>query len=207
MPQGFLRVCVLAAGAWAIVAMVVLVVRALAYGRPRFYGREAGSAAAGIAYAFGSGMLPSAKESVREHMGAWLVGMGYHIGIFAGIAMVAIAVADLAPEGPLLAILRLPLAAGALCGVILLVRRAVTPMLRHLSSPDDYLSNLLGTGLAALALAATFSAAARPVLLAEASALFLYAPLGKIRHCLFFFTTRCFLGAHYGRRGTFPPTT
>jgi hypothetical protein len=186
--------------------MVVLVVRALGYGRPRFYSREAGSAAAGIAYAFGPGMLPSAKESVREHLGAWLVGMGYHLGIFAGIAMVAIAVADLAPEGPLLAILRLPLAAGAVCGVILLVRRAVTPMLRHLSSPDDYLSNLLGTGLAALALAATFSAAARPVLLAEASVLFLYAPLGKIRHCFFFFTTRCFMGAHYGRRGTFPPT-
>ena len=31
-----------------------------------------------------------------------------------------------------------------------------------------------------------------------------YAPLGKIRHCLFFFIARGHLGRHYGRRGTFP---
>ena len=41
--------------------------------------------------------------------------------------------------------------------------------------------------------------------LAEAVLLLVYAPLGKIRHCLFFFTTRYQLGAFFGRRGTFPP--
>ena len=32
-----------------------------------------------------------------------------------------------------------------------------------------------------------------------------YAPLGKIRHCLFFFTTRSAFGTFFGRRGTYPP--
>jgi hypothetical protein len=38
-----------------------------------------------------------------------------------------------------------------------------------------------------------------------AMGLFLYVPLGKIRHCFFFFAARCHMGAHFGRRGTFPP--
>jgi hypothetical protein len=39
----------------------------------------------------------------------------------------------------------------------------------------------------------------------EAVLLLVYAPLGKIRHCLFFFSTRSQLGAFFGRRGTYPP--
>ena len=36
-------------------------------------------------------------------------------------------------------------------------------------------------------------------------ALAVYVPLGKIRHCLFFFPTRYFFGSYFGRRGVLPP--
>ncbi len=204
--ERLLQVCVLITGAWALSALGVLVGRSLAYGKPEIFSRSAGSAAAGVVYAFGPGMSPSAKESVREHLGVWFEGVGYHLGIFASIAMVALTAANVHPAEPALLILRFLFAIGALCGAILLIRRASAPVLQALSCPDDYVSNLLATALAALALAASFSPAARTAFLIEACVLFLYAPLGKIRHCFFFFTTRFFMGAHYGRRGAFPPS-
>jgi hypothetical protein len=41
--------------------------------------------------------------------------------------------------------------------------------------------------------------------MAAAIVLLLYVPLGKIRHCLFFFATRYHTGIYFGRRGTLPP--
>ena len=48
------------------------------------------------------------------------------------------------------------------------------------------------------------SSCALAMLLIAAMVLLCYAPLGKIRHCLFFFLSRYHLGRHFGRRGTFP---
>jgi hypothetical protein len=33
---------------------------------------------------------------------------------------------------------------------------------------------------------------------------FVYVPLGKIRHCLYFFFSRTFFGKFFGRRAVFP---
>jgi hypothetical protein len=33
---------------------------------------------------------------------------------------------------------------------------------------------------------------------------FVYVPLGKIRHCLYFFFSRIFFGKFFGRRAVFP---
>jgi hypothetical protein len=33
---------------------------------------------------------------------------------------------------------------------------------------------------------------------------FVYVPLGKIRHCLYFFFSRIFFGKFFGRRGVLP---
>src|SRR5574341_246492 len=40
----------------------------------------------GILYAFTLGMMPWAKESTRRHMLAYLRGIAFHVGIFAGLA-------------------------------------------------------------------------------------------------------------------------
>lgn len=152
-------------------------------------------------------MSPSAKESVREHLPTWFAGVGYHLGIFAGLGYVALLLVGVEVEGILLRVLQVPLLAGAFCGTGLLAKRAFTPRLRGLSCPDDFLSNLLATVFVALAFARTISLGVDAVFLAETMLLFFWVPLGKIRHCLFFFTTRYYMGTHFGRRGTFPPDT
>ncbi len=200
-----LRIGVAICGAWALAAITSQVLRARSYGRRPLYAPPAGDPVKAILYAFGPGMSPTAKESVREHISAYLAGMGYHLGIFTSMAILAVQIAGGAASGPVLLALRMLSLTGAVCGLTLLARRLVTAPLRGLSSPDDYIANALVTAFAALALASTLSAAALPILLAESMILFLYLPLGKIRHCFFFFTTRSAAAAQFGRRGTWPP--
>ena len=84
-------------------------------------------------------------------------------------------------------------------------KRGLKPHLRGLATPDDFVANLLTTLFALLAAGQLAWPALRGPWLAEAILLLVYLPLGKIRHCFFFFPTRSHLGAFFGRRGTFPP--
>jgi nitrate reductase gamma subunit len=79
-------------------------------------------------------------------------------------------------------------------------RRATTPLLRAISAPDDYASNLLVVAWLVSGAVAVFLPA-RAAFLGTTIALALYAPLGKIRHCVFFFLARGLFGARLGRRG------
>ena len=96
------------------------------------------------------------------------------------------------------------LAAGLLCGLGLLIKRIALSYMRFISCPDDYLSNLLVNLLLSAALLTTYSPVMQPVFFWSAIALSLYIPLGKIRHCMFFFYTRILFGAFFGRRGVLP---
>jgi hypothetical protein len=192
---------------WALALLGALHRRAKGYGRRQLFARAAGDPRRGVAYAFGKGMSPAVKESAREHLPTWFAGVGYHLGIFAGFGYVALLLAGVELHGVLRLGFQVPLLAGALCGTGLLAKRAFTPRLRRLSCPDDLLSNLLTTVFVALACARTISLRLDAVFLVETMLLLLWVPLGKIRHCLFFFTTRYHMATHFGRRGTFPPST
>jgi hypothetical protein len=200
-----LHVGVLISGAWALLALLALLARSRAYGRLEYFASPAGRPAAGVAYAFGPAMSPAAKESAREHLPTYFGGVGYHLGIFASLAYLALLLAGVPLATLALRVFQGLMLCGALCGASLLIKRLVTRHLRGLSCPDDYVANVLTTAFAALAFATTLSPRMEPVLLIEAAVLLLYVPLGKIKHCFFFFTTRYYMGAHFGRRGTFPP--
>jgi nitrate reductase gamma subunit len=200
-----LRIGVLMAGGWAALALVTQVWRTGAYGRPRFLAWPAGSRGRAIAYAFGAGMLPGAKESVREHLPIWLAGVGFHAGVLGSLLLLGSRVADAAVNGVALRALQMVALTGVLCGCLLLLRRARHPRLRGLSVPDDVVSNMLTTGFCALALGATLLPVLETWLLIEAIILFVYVPMGKIRHCIFFFATRCHAAVFFGRRGVLPP--
>jgi len=168
------------------------VLRARARGRRPLFAPAAGDPAAGVRYAFTGAMLPWAKESVRMNPASYAAGIAYHLGIAAAFARVFIASRALSA----LALL------GALAGCALLAKRIARPHLRGLSNADDFVSNALATGFAALAAGAPATSRVLPWALA---ALLAYIPLSKIRHCVFFFLSRYHLGAFFGRRGTFPP--
>jgi hypothetical protein len=197
--------------ACALGAATALVVQA--YGTRSFGLRPpqaapSASAWRGLAYAFGAGMSPAAKESTRSHPFVYALGVSYHLGIFTALATllwVVIAGPDrVAPVAVVRAIIIMLTAAGTVGGVALLVRRARTPLLRTISVPDDYVANALTTAFIALAALHLLVPRLEAMFLVVAMFLLAYAPLGKIRHCLFFFIARGHLGRHYGRRGTFP---
>jgi hypothetical protein len=192
-----------AAGASAL----VMGWRVLQAGRRRhvpLLSRPRGSVARGVAYAMGPGLSPWAKESGRRHPVVLVLGMAFHLGVFAGCAWLVWGLTTAAPlPAPLL--WTAVLAAGALSGLGLLVRRLRSPVLRGISVPDDIVSNVLTTAFVALAGATVLWSSALVPFHVVAVALLLYAPIGKIRHCVFFFIARVRFGAWFGHRGVLPP--
>lgn len=198
-----LQLGVALAGAWCAVALSFQLIRAKAYGTRTLFAPAAGNAAAGIRYAFTGALSPRAKESAREHPLAWAAGMAYHVGLFSSLACLGLP-ASQAPFAPQ-RFLALPCLLGATCGLGLLVKRSLHPELRGLSVPDDFLSNLLASGMALLAALQAFIPSLHAAFLVSGILVLVYAPLGKLRHMVFFFRSRTHLGAFFGRRGSFPP--
>jgi len=191
---------VLAAASWALLGLHLLRARTRAYGGRPLYAVPAGNPGAGVRYAFTGAMSPGAKESVREHLPSYVAGMAYHAGLFTALALLVATLAEVSLPTFLAWLSRGPLALGLAGGFVLLLKRLLVPELRGLSHPDDYLANLLGTVFVALALVGPTR-----LWLLSAILLLVYVPLGKLRHCFFFFGTRAAFGAFFGRRGVFPP--
>lgn len=208
MGDAGLRLGVAICAVLAAVALLLQVVRTRSFGTRPPMAEAQGSALRGILYAFGPGMAPSAKESTRAHPVVYALGVGYHLGIFTAFGVLVWSMRDAAlgvlPPAPVRQVAQVLTALGMIGGTALLVRRARGPLLRTISIPDDYLANLLTTAFIALAGLRLLAGSLEPALLVGAMILLLYIPLGKIRHCLFFFPARWNLGRHYGRRGTFP---
>ncbi len=200
---GFLRALTLAAAAASLGALVLMVFRTYSFGRREYLSAPRGYGGKGLIYAFGRGMLD--KESVSRHRPTMAGGALYHMAIFAGLAYVLWTALPLRISPPLWAFRPL-LLVGAVVGLSLFVKRTAKPHLRRLSCPDDFFANLFVDAFLLLALLHTFFPALEPVLLGFSVLLFIYIPLGKIRHCFFFFYTRIVFGLHFGRRGALPGT-
>ena len=200
-----LHMVVVLALAWVVLAMARLYAKAKSYGPRTLYAKPAGDPAEGMRYAFTWGMAPWAKESVMQHLPSYLAGLAFHAGVFTAVLLLLLVLAGLGLPAVLLAPVRALTLVGAVGGFGLLFKRMYTPQLRRLSVPDDFLANFLSSLFILLAFDWTLRPAVERLWLGEAAVLLFYAPLGKIRHCLFFFMTRYHLGAFFGRRGTFPP--
>jgi hypothetical protein len=159
------------------------------------------SATKGILYAFTLGMAPWSKESTRLHMLAYLRGIAFHVGIFAGLA--AFLASPWFETIPL--IVRVAFAIltgfGAAMGVAGALMRVVEHNLRAISTPDDHASVWLVTIFLAAMTIVLGATAFVPAMWVIAAAMLVYAPLGKIRHCIYFYFGRLFFGIHIGRRG------
>src|SRR3989304_1524606 len=117
-----------------------------------------GDPRSGVLYAFSLGMMPWAKESTRRHLLAYLRGIGFHVGIFAGLlALLVSPFWSWLPQAVLLAFAALT-ALGAAFGLAGVGMRWAGRNLRPLSTPDDHASVLLVTAF----LAATSAALSHP---------------------------------------------
>lgn len=171
----------------------------LAFGKDRSNPKD--SALHGIVYAFTLGMAPWAKESTRMHWVAYVRGILFHVGIFVGLAalLASLWFDQIDP------IVRLPfagiLAFGAIMGAAGGLMRVVEHNLHAISTPDDHISVWLVTVFLAAMAAALISPSILPVTWLTAAVMLVYAPIGKIRHCIYFYFGRLFYGLHIGRRG------
>ncbi|MEI6434739.1 MAG: hypothetical protein WCP32_07835 [Bacteroidota bacterium] len=192
-----LGVCLLSA-AWHFIRLVRL-------GKPEDFSLASGKENPAIVYSFTGAMSPAKKESAFLHLPTYSAGLIYHLGTFAAIFLYFLALAGLISQTGIFyaGVFLLLLSFG--CGVGIFIKRLVKPGLRELSSPDDYISNILVTLFQLATVFVIMIPSTAPVYYLLTGILFLYFPLGKLKHAVYFFAARYHLGIFFGHRNVWPP--
>jgi len=185
-------------------ALLWLVLRTFTFGKPELKSKAQGDVKKGICYAFVQGMMPWEKESAKRHLITYFSGFLYHGGIFLAIFYVFTLVFNIALPSLILLGFQIVIPGAAAAGIGLFIKRNSVAYMRSISTPDDYAANLLVDVFLILAFLHSLMQGVRPILLIITIIMFLYIPLGKIRHCFFFFYSRILFGLFFGRRGVFP---
>ncbi len=169
------------------------------------------SAARGALYSMAAIAMPWSMESTRTRPGFYAQFVIFHLAVTANIAL-----SFLIPYAPaslhsLLAVrlLQAVIGGGFVVGVIRTIRRMTDPVVRRISTPDDFFSlALLTIWFAAGVLAAPNDLAGGEwhlLVYFFLTAFFLvYVPFSKISHYLYYPFTRYWLGRSLGYRGVFP---
>lgn len=170
-----------------------------------------GNKKAGIAYSMANVAMPWAMESVRTNWSFYAQFVIFHLGVVAAISATFII-----PYWPevfeiqwIVRIFQLALGAAFAVGIIRLVRRITNPVMRLISTPDDYFSLILLTAFFAAGIFAVpneYEVSEWPLIIFFLmTTLFLvYVPFSKISHYLYYPFTRYFLGKTMGHRNIFP---
>jgi len=175
-------------------------------GLPKDFATPAGDVRSASLYSFTGAMSPLKKESAFLHLPTYTAGMIYHLGTFFSLFFIFFMYADVVlPKVPAWGLASFVMFSAG-CGAAILIKRFVKQGLRDLSSPDDYISNILVTGFQAMtALVLFFPGRFEAAYFLTVSLLLLYIPVGKLKHLLYFFSARLQLGYFFGSRGVWPP--
>lgn len=173
----------------------------------------AGRESAGAGFSLMNIAMPWAMESTRKRPGFYAQFVVFHLGVAAAIAgtLVIPYAPGLLERRPVVLLFQAIIAAAGVVGIARLVRRLTDPVLRSVSSPDDYFSLIL---LIVWFAAAVLAVPNRPdrgegplIVYFGLTAFFLvYVPFSKICHYLYYPFTRYYLGRSLGHRGAFPPS-
>ena len=180
-------------------------IRLVRLGRPRDLSAKAGNTGTAIVYSFTSAMSPKNKESAFLHLPTYTAGIIYHIATFVSLATLVLILLDVHLNHTLLILLASTAFAGSIAGLAILIKRIADKKLRNLSNPDDYISNLLVTVFQLMTGLTLLFGSLYPAYLLLAALLFLYMPVGKLKHIIYFFAARYHLGFFYGWRNVWPP--
>ena len=202
--QNILRYGVVFSFIVCLISLAVLFIKTFSFGRRTFQAEPAGKGSRGIWYAFTRGMMPWEKESARKHLATYVAGIVYHLGIFSALFYILILIIPFRISPYLSYFIYSAIVLGLVCGLGLLAKRIFLPYMKKISCMDDYGSNILVNIFLMLVLADVFLRELRSILFLVTIVLFLCIPLGKIRHCFFFFYSRVLFGLFYGRRNVLP---
>jgi len=173
-------------------------------GSPKDYSKKSGSTKSGIIYSFTHAMNPVNKESAFLNLPTYISGVIYHLGTFLAIILFFVLFFTTNINELISLLLAAFLLLSTLCGAGMLIKRITDKKLRHLSNPDDYISNILVTLFHLGSGTVLFIPDVYPVYMVIASLLLLYIPLGKLKHVIYFFAARYHIGYFYGWRSVWP---
>lgn len=178
--------------------------RLIRLGSPKDYSFKRGNLKSAISYSFIGAMNPFEKESAYLHLPTYTAGIVYHIGTFLSILIFFLLLFSISITGAFQWGFLCLLAVSSISGLGISIKRITQKKLRFLSNPDDYISNLLVTAFQIFTLIVLINVTFTPYYYICAGLLFLYIPLGKLKHLLYFFAARYHLGFFYGWRGIWP---
>ncbi len=202
----------IAATVYCLVSLFVHFVRIVRLGAPDDKSERSGSVKDGVIYSNTRAMMPDQKESAYLHLPSYATGMLFHIGVFSCLLFFILSFFPffnrwLCSGTVWHLILAIPAALGAVCGIILFVRRLVSKDLRTFTMPDDFISTGLVTLFALMTMLYMLipdSKAIVTIYYISSILLLLYLPLGKLRHVVYYFAARYHLGFFYGWRNVWP---
>ncbi len=167
----------------------------------------------GAAYSLANVLMPWTMESTRQGFAFYLTFALFHLGVVAGISLAFLStISRPFLQIPAVAAATLFLLGAAFAiGLYRISRRLLRPVMRLISTPDDYFSVTLLTGWFLLGFFAELHILGRVsgegvmvAYLLLTSFFLLYVPFSKISHYLYYPFTRVWLGRTLGHRGTFP---
>ena len=185
-------------------------------GRDRQKPGDMGTTSLGPAmYSMFNVAMPWAMESTRKGMGLafWISFVIFHVGVASGIflAVFSSLLGDFFTIPIVSHGMMGVLGAAFLVGLIRVIRRFGMPVLRLISTPDDYFCVIMLTGwfltgvLAQAYIAGYLTDQIFLIVFLYATAFFLvYVPFSKISHYLYYPFTRYYLGKTLGHRGSMP---
>lgn len=186
------------------ISLAFHLIRLIRLGSPKDYSFKRGNLKSAVIYSFTGAMNPCEKESAYLHLPTYTAGILYHIGTFLSIIIFFLLLLNIKITGAFQWAFLCLLAVSSISGFGIFIKRIALKKLRFLSNPDDYISNLLVTAFQIFTLIILFYEAYIPYYFVCAVLLFLYIPLGKLKHSLYFFAARYQLGIFYGWRGVWP---
>jgi hypothetical protein len=168
------------------------------------YSEKKGNVNGAIFYSFTGAMSPAKKESAFLHLPTYAAGMIFHLGTFFSFFWMIVLFFNINIGAWFHLTSALILIVTGICGISVLIKRIAKKNLRQMSNPDDYFSNLLVTGFQVLMAIAVLWDRALSLLFIYTAFLLLYIPFGKLKHTVYFFSSRIYLGKFFGKRGVWP---
>jgi nitrate reductase gamma subunit len=169
----------------------------------------------GARYSLLNVFMPWGMESTRKGFGFYLTFVLFHLGVVVGISLAFLSTVALG-------FLRLPavffisealLITAFVIGLYRILRRVLRPVMRLISTPDDYFSLTMLTfwfALGAVTEASIYGVSTvagegyQIAYLLLTSFFLLYVPFSKISHYLYYPFTRIWIGRALGHRGSYP---
>jgi nitrate reductase gamma subunit len=165
----------------------------------------------GILYSWGIIGMPWSMESSRKKLFLYGQFTLFHLGVVAGITLAfTISLVPAVLENTwVVTLLRVFLGTAFVIGVMRIIRRITTPVMRAISSPDDHFSLWLLTVWFFFGFLAAPNSTANGewhlITFLLLTAFFLvYVPFSKISHYLYYPFTRYWFGKTMGYRGVYP---